>query len=87
MAKGKGTCADRLVACFGKDRGALVAAARALSTYHALVSNWKQQGYIPPSWALAVERATDGKVTVQEILEEYEKRFPKKAAASSYIAG
>ena len=81
------SCADRLVLVFGRDRGAMTAAARALGTYHTMVSNWRIRGYIPPSWALKVEQATSGKITMQEILEEYERKFPKKATPTAFMAG
>lgn len=86
MKKWKNSCALRFVQMFGKERGRITRAAEAVGAYHALVSNWLSRGCIPPAWALKVEQATEGKITVAEILEEYEKVFPRRSARNAYAA-
>lgn len=71
------SCASRLVSIYGNAPNA----ARAIKVDRESVYQWVKKGYIPPLQALAVERTTEGKITIREILEEAEKVNPQKIKA------
>jgi alanine-glyoxylate transaminase/serine-glyoxylate transaminase/serine-pyruvate transaminase len=59
-------CAERLVSIFGSQ----AEVARAFRLDRAVVNNWIKSGYVPARWAMEVERATDGRITAVEVLNE-----------------
>ena len=44
-------------------------AGKALNTTRQNVNLWREKGYIPPRWALNVEKATGGSITATEVIE------------------
>lgn len=56
----------------GEFFGSVSAAARALDTTRAGINQWKNFGYIPPHWAMRVEKATGGRIKAVDILKEAE---------------
>lgn len=77
MAK---SCVDRLLDLYGgrETRGAVAECARALGVSDAVVSNWKQKGFIPAHHALMIELATDGKIAALEVLADAYVVAPRK---------
>lgn len=60
--------------------GSISNAARALGLYRQIVKQWIDRGLIPTHYALEVERATDAEIRAREILEEYERKVPKRVS-------
>lgn len=71
------SCPDKLIAHF---QGA-GNAARILKVDRQSIYQWEKKGFIPTFHALEVERVTQGKITIREILEEAEKISPPKILA------
>lgn len=59
-------------------RGGVSKVARSLDLDSRMVGNWFVNGYVPATWALHVERKTDGKVSAMDVLREYEAKAPKR---------
>lgn len=69
------SCPDRIVAHFG----GVAKTVEALLIDRQTVYLWQNQGYVPPSNALIVEKATDGAITIREMLEEAHAINPPKS--------
>lgn len=72
MAK---TCPDRLVELFDNSPAE---ASRRLRLDRQMVHQWVIKGYIPERHALDVERVSQGRITIREMLEEAARARPLK---------
>jgi alanine-glyoxylate transaminase/serine-glyoxylate transaminase/serine-pyruvate transaminase len=72
-------CAQRLVDLFGSQ----AEVARAFQLDRAVVNNWVKSGYVPARWAAEVERVTDGRISVLEVLADAHARKPVKVKSRS----
>jgi DNA-binding transcriptional regulator YdaS (Cro superfamily) len=50
-----------------KVAGGVTALASRLGTYQSKVSNWKSRKGVPAKWCIAIEQATGGKVTRNDL--------------------
>ena len=68
----KETCADRFLSRYStlQEAGDTVQAHTGRICDRQRVYKWRKQGYIPWSFAVAVEELTDGEITVKEIIAE-----------------
>ena len=41
--------------------------AHAVGTSNQNVNNWKKKGYVPTKWAIQIEKASNGKITREQI--------------------